>query len=71
MAQNEGKEPVSLGIVTVIAGTEMALRVKPTEGISFWVPKSIIHDDSEVWKNDDEEGELFVFAWWAAKEGHA
>lgn len=35
-----------------------------------WVPKSVVHDDSEVWKKDDE-GKLVVKLWWAEKNGHA
>ena len=37
----------------------------PTE---VWVPKSVIHDDSEVFAADDE-GTLIVFEWWAEKQG--
>lgn len=31
-----------------------------------WVPKSVIHDDSEVWQTK-QEGDLIVHAWWARK----
>lgn len=35
-----------------------------------WVPKSVIHDDSEIWKNG-ESGVLSVKAWWASKNGYS
>jgi hypothetical protein len=33
-----------------------------------WVPKSQVHDDSEVYSEDDE-GTLIVTAWFAEKQG--
>lgn len=36
-----------------------------------WVPKSVITDDSEVWKKDQEPGSLIVKRWFAEKEGWA
>ena len=33
-----------------------------------WIPKSLISDDSEVWKKGDE-GKLVVPEWFAIKEG--
>lgn len=35
-----------------------------------WVPKSCIHDDSEVF-GDDDEGDLVVTTWFAKKQGWA
>lgn len=35
-----------------------------------WIPKSVVHDDSEVWKKDDD-GKIVVKLWWAEKNGHA
>lgn len=32
-----------------------------------WIPKSVIHDDSEVYK-DGTIGELVLQEWWATKE---
>jgi hypothetical protein len=34
-----------------------------------WVPKSVIHEDSDIWKVG-EEGVLKVQSWWASKNGH-
>lgn len=33
-----------------------------------WVPRSQIHDDSEVFDEDNREGNLVVSSWFAAKE---
>jgi len=33
-----------------------------------WVPKSVIHDDSEVFKKGDK-GQVVLKTWWAEKEG--
>ena len=32
------------------------------------IPKSVLHDDSEVYESGTE-GELIVMRWWAQKEG--
>ena len=50
-----------------IAQTDKALRVI-IDGEKRWVPQSVIHADSEVWKNGDE-GTLVVQEWFAIKEG--
>lgn len=42
--------------------------VHPHKPIPFTVPKSVIHDDSEVWKKG-QEGKLVVQLWFAVKEG--
>ena len=51
------------------AGTEKAvlLEVGPDK---YWIPKSVIHDDSDIWK-EGESGVLKVKAWWATKNGHS
>lgn len=36
------------------------------DGRTLWVPKSIIHADSEVYREGDE-GKLVVLEWWAVK----
>ena len=35
-----------------------------------WIPKSVIHDDSEIWKDAGSEGKLVVGDWFAEKEGY-
>jgi hypothetical protein len=34
-----------------------------------WIPKSQIHDNSEVWKRGQAPGTLVVKTWFAEKEG--
>lgn len=35
---------------------------------SVWIPKSVVHDDSEV-HGRGMEGEMVVKRWWAESEG--
>lgn len=65
--REDGDEPVSLGACTVVAETEKAIGVKrENDPGTLWVPKSCVHDNSEVHQKTDE-GELFVKRWWAEK----
>lgn len=48
----------------------LALRVETDEHGLIWIPKSVIHEDSEVYKKDTD-GELLVHTWWAEKNGYA
>lgn len=34
-----------------------------------WIPKSVIGEDSELWKTGQEPGTLTVEQWFAEKEG--
>jgi hypothetical protein len=61
------QETVSFEGVTVKRETDMAL-LCVIEDKEHWVPKSVIHDDSEVYKMDTE-GVLVLPEWWAVKEG--
>lgn len=54
--------------VKVIAETEMAILVDFDDDVQHWVPRSQIHEDSEVQSKGDE-GDLDVTAWWADKTG--
>jgi hypothetical protein len=47
--------------------TEKAILVQIGKD-ELWIPKSCLHDDSEVFAEDDE-GECAVKLWWAEKEG--
>lgn len=38
------------------------------EGEEHWIPKSHIHDDSEVWRKG-QRGELFISEWLALQKG--
>ena len=54
---------------TVVAESEKAICVSASDlDEETWIPKSQIHDDSEVWKNG-QEGDLIVTDWWARKQG--
>ena len=48
--------------------TDSALLVD-IDGDEVWVPKSVIHDDSEVYEKG-HEGTLVVESWWARKKGY-
>jgi hypothetical protein len=65
-----GKEPVDLGHGKAIRSTNLALCVKLDTGEETWIPKSVIHDDSEVYE-DGGEGTVVVHQWWAEKNGLA
>lgn len=61
------KETVTVEDVVAIGQTDKALLVK-IEGDEVWIPQSVIHDDSEVYKQGDE-GDLVIYRWFAEKEG--
>jgi len=59
--------------VRTIAHTGKALLVEMPEwggdkGVRLWIPKSVIHDDSEVYQHghpdDDMPGTLMLKPWW-------
>lgn len=66
MSWGAGEQPYSLGCGVVVSETERAVEVQ-IDGCVEWVPKSVIHDDSEVWEVGQEEGEIVVQKWWAEK----
>jgi len=62
---------VNLGQAQAIAGTEKALRVQlESEDTARWIPRSQIHDDSEVYDlGNNATGDLVIKRWFAEKEG--
>lgn len=63
---------VNLGYAELVNETTLAILVKTeAEDEEFWVPKSVISDDSEVYSTKSGEGDLIVHRWWAVKNGHA
>lgn len=61
-----------LGTGKVKQATDKALKIELESGETVWIPKSMIHDDSEVYDADsNSEGEVVVQTWWAEKEGLA
>lgn len=65
-ATNSGDAAYISGVKCTRA-TDKAILVV-IDGDEKWVPKSCLHDDSEVYDEGDE-GELAVKSWWAEKEG--
>jgi hypothetical protein len=53
----------------VKAETDKALLVRLETGDEVWVPKSVIHDDSEVFDTENAAGTLVVASWWAKNRG--
>jgi hypothetical protein len=54
----------------VVAETDKALRVRMDPeygGEMIWIPKSVVDDDSEVYRMGDK-GDLILKRWWAVKE---
>lgn len=65
-------DTTTIEIEEVLHETDAALKVV-IEGDEYWVPKSQIHEDSEVFskKSAAESNLLTVRTWWAEKEGLA
>lgn len=63
-------DTVTFSVDGVEAETDKAILVE-IEGEKRWVPKSQIHDDSEVYSKRSGEGggSLIVSTWWADKNG--
>ena len=61
---NEG---VIFASVIATAETDKAILVE-IDDEKHWVPKSQIHDDSEVWKKG-QSGTLIVSQWYAEQKG--
>lgn len=51
-----------------VAETDLAICVEGIQDDDIWIPKSQVHDDSEVYKKG-HEGTLVVMEWFAEKEG--
>lgn len=65
-------ESVSLGRGSVRAATDKALQILLVDDDNrlVWIPRSVIHDDSEVFDSkDNATGEVVVKSWWAEKQG--
>jgi hypothetical protein len=63
-------EPVVIDDAICIHETELAILIHAPDGREFWVPKSCVHDDSEVYDAEDNAiGSLAIKRWFALKEG--
>jgi len=69
MLRNPSSDAVYFDGCTVEAETAKAvLVVIPDLNKKVWIPKSQVHEDSEVEEKGDE-GALAITAWFAEKEG--
>lgn len=63
------RDPVYIEDVEAIAETPDALLIEK-DGVEVWIPKSQIHDDSEVYE-EDHVGTLVIPEWLAEDKGLA
>jgi hypothetical protein len=63
-------DTVSFDVDQVEAESDKAIKVE-LDGAAVWVPKSQIHEDSEVYSKKSGGGTLIVTRWWAEKKGLA
>jgi hypothetical protein len=61
--------PYPLGQGKPIRETAKALLVELDGEDEVWIPKSVIHEDSEVYSMNSGEGSLIVEEWWAEANG--
>ena len=60
---------IGLGYADVKLETSNAVLFKTDEYGDMWVPKSQIHDDSDVWNIKNNKGTLVVSEWFARQKG--
>lgn len=67
---DEDYEPECVGRFECIEERPMSIKVRAVGNAldERWVPKSVVHEDSEVYK-DGTDGKLVLVHWFAAKEG--
>ena len=61
------EEPVEIDDVTVEAETDLALLCS-VEDKKVWIPKSVVHEDSEV-QSEGDIGTIAIMRWFAEKQG--
>jgi len=59
---------IALGNGQACGGTKAALRASLDDWPGTWIPRSVIHDDSEVYEIG-HEGKVVVAEWWADANG--
>lgn len=64
----EEPETETIEDVECIDETPLAIQILINEEICYWVPKSLIHDDSEVRKRGDK-GSIVLPVWFCEQEG--
>lgn len=68
MGYERGEDPtVSFNNVHVEKETDKALLCR-IDGSEYWIPKSHVHDDSEVYDEDDHADGTLVITEWLARQ---
>ncbi len=67
--ERDGSTSTFKNVRCIRESAKAILCVGPT-GKERWIPSSVVHDDSEVYRQNDF-GTLVVHRWWAEKEGLA
>lgn len=73
-----GDEAVTVGVVELLASTDKAIQVLDTDADAAkprWFPKSVVHDDSEIFgvgsegerQKAGERGRLVLCRWWVER----
>jgi len=70
---DDGPESLGQGEILCESASGKAWKIRLDElGQVEWIPKSVIHDDSEAFDDDDNAcGEVVVKSWFARKNGLA
>jgi hypothetical protein len=71
VAWNQGEEPTVLGDGKITRETDKAVKAELEDGREIWIPKSVIHDDSEAWDRENNEGTIVCKRWWMERNGYA
>jgi hypothetical protein len=61
------EQTVEIDDVTVEAETDFALLCS-VEDKKHWIPKSVVHEDSEV-QSEGDTGTIVIIRWFAEKQG--
>lgn len=72
MRKSDDKPPVTFKDATCVKETDKALlvRIPEDDDKEHWIPKSQIHDDSEVYDGEDNaHGKLVITHWIAEQRG--
>jgi len=64
--REDGNELVEFPDSVCVGESQLAIRVM-IDGHGYWIPKSLIHDDSEVYKRDTN-GVLIIPRWLAEEK---
>jgi hypothetical protein len=68
---DDGDFPFEVGHAVPLRATDKAVLMDLDTGHRLWIPKSAIHDDSDVWTHPQEAGTLVVMTWFAQGQGWA